>query len=414
MRFFYNVGIYTYLALVNIVAFFDHKAQHLLSGRKNQFEKIRAVENRKSNWIWFHAASLGEFEQARPIIEKVSAEFTDIRILITFYSPSGFETRKNYEYADFITYLPFDTTENAYCFIQNFNISLACFVKSEYWLNYLLVLKESSIPAINFSAQFRSEQLFFKPWASFYKNFLFFFNHILVQNEHSEKLLLQINYPSASVTGDTRFDRVLATSKAENKIPSVSEFKENKRLVVFGSVWQEDLELVMPLMDELILQDVRLIIAPHEVEELIVKNILKNLPVEASLFSRNESESNVLVIDTIGHLASIYQYADLAFIGGAFRGTLHNVLEPIAFGVPVLLGKDKRNKKFPEAINLVNLGAAKEVSTTNELKDEIELLMSNDIKRNSMGQIGKNYIDSNSGASEKTMKIIRPYLKRNN
>lgn len=411
MRFFYNVGIYIYLALVSIVALFDRKAKRFLNGRKNQFEKIRAVENRSSDWIWFHVASLGEFEQARPVIEKVRAEFNNIRILITFYSPSGFETQKNYEHGDFITYLPFDTPENANRFIQNFNIRLACFVKSEYWLNYLIVLKGSNIPVINFSVQFRTEQLFFKPWASFYKGFLFYFNQILVQNEHSKKLLLQINYPAVSVGGDTRFDRVFAKTKEGNEIPVVSKFKGDKPLIVFGSVWREDLKLIIPLVDELIRQNIRLIIAPHEVKETTVNMILKNLPHETSLFSKKESESNVLVVDTIGHLASIYQYADIAFIGGAFRGTLHNILEPITFGVPILFGKDRRNKKFPEVIDLVNLGAAKEVSSVMELKDEIENLMTNDIKRKSIDQIGKDYINNNRGASEKTMEIIRQYLK---
>ena len=400
---------------------FNNKASLFITGRKARFKSIELIENRSSEWIWFHVASLGEFEQAHPVMEMTKAEFPDIRILLTFFSPSGYEIRKDSKVADHICYLPMDTPANARNFVPNFNLRLACFVKYEYWLNYLTTLKNERVPIINFSAQFRPDQLFFKPWGSFYRSFLFYFDCILVQSESSEKLLNQINYQTTLATGDTRFDRVLAITREANTVNYIEGFKENNHLIVYGSVWPEDLKIIFPILESLARQNIRLVIAPHEVDNSTISFIQKRFPNESTLFSKSlkdesadsHHKNHILIIDTIGHLASIYQYADLVYVGGAFRGTLHNILEPAAYGIPLLFGKDKRNKKFQEASDLVNLGAAIEVSSADELNNEIEQLMTNVNKRKSKGQKAVGYITSNIGATEKTMEVIRKYLKRN-
>jgi len=413
MTLLYNVGIHLYHLIAWLIAPFKTKARLFVTGRKGQFESIAKIENRTSNWVWFHVASLGEFEQSRPVMEMTKSEFPDIRILLTFFSPSGFEVRKDYPLADHVCYLPMDTPSNARKLIRNFNIKLACFVKNEYWLNYLKVLKSRKIPTINISAVFRQNQLFFKPWGGFYRGFLRYFDHILVQSKGSENLLRQINYHSVSTTGDTRFDRVWVNAKNAVPIDTIRQFKKENKLIVFGSVWPKDHKIIIPVLEKLISLGLRIIIAPHEVDPSAIRSLQNRLPGKAALFSKfsdDQPESNILLVDTIGHLASIYQYADLAYVGGAFRGTLHNILEPTAYGIPILFGKDRRNKKFPEAGDLVNLGVAQEVSSHKTLEKEIQLLINDNNARDEMGQSAKTYIETNKGASGKTMDIIRMYL----
>ncbi len=410
MRIIYTLGIHIYFNLVYLAALRNRKARRFIMGRKDLFEKLNTIDGSSSDWVWFHVASLGEFEQARPVIEMVRKEFEEVKILISFYSPSGFEVRKHYRHADFITYLPFDTPANARRFIQSFSLKLVCFVKGDYWFNFLHTLNQSKIPVINFAARFRSKQLFFKPWGRFYRNFLFQFDHILVQDERSLRLLKRINYRSALVAGDTRFDRVLETFEGEEKLSFLSKFKSKQQLIVFGSVWPEDLKLVFPIVKDLLKIGVKLIIAPHEIDEATLKSIKSGLPGSANLFSEKRTEGEIMVVDTIGNLAEIYRYADLVYIGGAFRGTLHNLLEPAVFGMPILFGEDKRNKKFPEAVDLVNLGAANEVGTSIQLNNKIQQLLEDVGEREKLGQIARDYITKNCGASEKTMGIIRQHL----
>ncbi|GGD53018.1 3-deoxy-D-manno-octulosonic acid transferase [Emticicia aquatilis] len=420
-----------------------------MEGRKNIFERLGSTsltnhdsdsitnlgsaslsnpftERSRGTLAWFHCASLGEFEQGRPVIEAFRAKYPAYKILVTFFSPSGYEIRKNYAGADYIFYLPADTPANARKFIEIVKPSIVFFVKYEFWRNYLNELERKQIPVISFSAIFRPNQLFFKPYGGFYREVLTKFRHILVQNQESFDLLKSINIQPITLAGDTRFDRVKQIVDAKKDIPIAAQFKANRQVFMVGSAWQTDMEVLIPLMnsfnvdrvsnpaDVRVTDEIAFVIAPHEIHREEINAWQKQIELKSICFSEVKPDTKltdyqVLIIDNIGMLSSLYQYADFAFIGGSFGKGLHNILEAATFGMPIFFG-NKAYHKFQEAVDLVKQGGAFAVSSTNDLGEILKNLRSNEAKKKETDKISQNYVLQNIGATEKVMSVVASIL----
>lgn len=414
----YNFLIHAYSFIISIIAPFNSKAKFWVEGRKDIFERLgsASLTNRGSaSLAWFHCASLGEFEQGRPVIEAFRLKYPSYKILVTFFSPSGYEIRKNYTGADFICYLPTDTPQNAQKFIEILKPSIVFFVKYEFWRNYLTELEKQHIPVISFSAIFRPNQLFFKSYGGFYREILTKFKHVLVQNQESFDLLKSIDIQQITLAGDTRFDRVKQIVDAKKDIPIAERFKANRQILMVGSAWQTDMEVLIPLMN-LLKNDSNLtfVIAPHEIhrEEIIAWQ--KQIESKSICFSEVKNDTKlidyqVLIIDNIGMLSSLYQYADFAFIGGSFDKGLHNILEAATFGMPIFFG-NKAYHKFQEAVDLVNLGGAYAVESTDDLGEMLNDLRLDKVKKKKTDKISQNYVLQNIGATEKVMYLVESIL----
>lgn len=363
--------------------------------------------------VWIHCASLGEFEQGRPLIERIKKHHPTHKIFITFFSPSGYEIRKNYAEADYISYLPFDNREDASTFIELLNPSMAIFIKYEFWYYYLTELKSKQIPVFSVSASFRVEQQFFKKSGSFFRKMLSCFDHFFVQNDTSKQLLVGQGINSVTVSGDTRFDRVKEICSRPRKIETAQRFKGNDKVMVVGSSWPEDIEVLLPIINDPE-QKLKFIIAPHEVEKSKIKKICDSITVDFQLFSQADiasiHQSKLLIIDNIGMLSSLYQYGEIAYIGGAFGEGLHNILEAATFGMPIVFGKGTKNVKFQEAVDLVKQGGAFEVSDADELKQTIHGLLSDSNSLDKAAKICSDYVQDHAGATEKVMDYINKYF----
>ncbi|WP_188765581.1 3-deoxy-D-manno-octulosonic acid transferase [Emticicia aquatilis] len=445
----YNFSIHAYSFIISIVAPFNSKAKFWMEGRKNIFERLGSTsltnhdsdsitnlgsaslsnpftERSRGTLAWFHCASLGEFEQGRPVIEAFRAKYPAYKILVTFFSPSGYEIRKNYAGADYIFYLPADTPANARKFIEIVKPSIVFFVKYEFWRNYLNELERKQIPVISFSAIFRPNQLFFKPYGGFYREVLTKFRHILVQNQESFDLLKSINIQPITLAGDTRFDRVKQIVDAKKDIPIAAQFKANRQVFMVGSAWQTDMEVLIPLMnsfnvdrvsnpaDVRVTDEIAFVIAPHEIHREEINAWQKQIELKSICFSEVKPDTKltdyqVLIIDNIGMLSSLYQYADFAFIGGSFGKGLHNILEAATFGMPIFFG-NKAYHKFQEAVDLVKQGGAFAVSSTNDLGEILKNLRSNEAKKKETDKISQNYVLQNIGATEKVMSVVASIL----
>ncbi len=396
MSVMYNLSINLYWIIIRIVAIFNGKAAKFVKGRSVSPSNFN-IEHKPV--AWFHCASLGEFEQGRPVIESFKNEFPDLAIVITFFSPSGYEIRKNYALADLVTYLPIDTPKKAHDFINLINPSLCIFVKYEFWYNYLKILHQKSIPIIAISAIFRAEQVFFKSYGGFFKNILKKFDHLFVQNEHSLQLLKSIKIKNASVAGDTRFDRVAALSESVKPNTFVHNFKGNHRLMVIGSSWPEDMKHLIPFINSN--SSIKFVIAPHEINSSEITKMEKEIAgktIRYSNFNHANVDAQVLFIDNVGMLSSLYQYGEFAYIGGAFGKGLHNILEAATFGLPIFFG-NKHYRKFQEAVDLVENGGAFTISDHSELKKRFSTLLElQNWKKSS--QVCKNYVISNTGATD--------------
>lgn len=414
-----------------MLAPFNSKAKLWVDGRKNIFERLGSAsltnpftERSRGMLAWFHCASLGEFEQGRPVIEAFRAKYPAYKILVTFFSPSGYEIRKNYAGADFIFYLPADTPANARKFIEIVQPSIVYFVKYEFWRNYLTELERKQIPVVSFSTIFRPNQLFFKPYGGFYREVLKKFEHILVQNQESFDLLKSIDIEQITLAGDTRFDRVKQIVDAKKDIPIAERFKANRQVFMVGSAWQTDMEVLIPLMNSYnvgrvkpaveLPADVVFVVAPHEIHREEINTWQKQIELESICFSEVKDETQlddyqVLIIDNIGMLSSLYQYADFAFIGGSFGKGLHNTLEAATFGMPIFFG-NKAYHKFKEAVDLVRLGGAFAISSTEELAEIVKDLRSNELKKKETDKISQNYVLQNIGATEKVMAVTQSIL----
>lgn len=407
---FYTLGIRLLAILYRLAAPFNLKAKQFVRGRKNLFEKLSARFTGNSfKIIWVHCASLGEFEQGRPIIELIKKQRTDIKILLTFFSPSGYEIRKNYEGADFIYYLPWDTRKNAEKFISITKPSLAIFVKYEFWYNYSNELKKKNIPLVSASCILRPNQVFFKPYGGLFRKILKNFTAFYVQNLETKKLLASIGI-SSTIAGDTRFDRVLQIIANAKEVPLAKAFKNESQLWVIGSCWPEDLEVLSSFIHDHSYH-LKFIIAPHEINEKFIAEIERSLQVKTIRFSKasfdNVADASVMIIDNIGMLSTLYRYGEVAFVGGAFGDGLHNILEAACYGVPIFFG-DKNYEKFQEAHDLIMRGGAFEVSGYSDLKSKYELLNNKPENYLLACEVTKSYVEENRGA---TIKIVDYCLK---
>lgn len=407
----YNFLTRSYFLIISIAALFHAKARLFVKGRTHLLDRIKkAMEDNQSQIAWFHCASLGEFEQARPVLERFRKTYPGYRIFLTFFSPSGYEIRKNYEGADFIFYLPNDSARNVRKFLDIVSPAIALFVKYEFWYYYLNELRRRKIPAISFSAIFRKDQLFFKPYGKFYKNILMLFDQIFVQDENSNQLLIEAGLKRVETAGDTRFDRVTEVCANPRQIVIAEKFKDNRLTLVAGSVWPADMQALTPLINDEN-NALKHIIAPHNIHESEIAEAEKNISKKTVRFSKatqeDISEYDVLIIDNIGMLSSLYQYGDIAYIGGAFGKGLHNTLEAAAYGIPVLFGRSNGNTRFKEAVEMVKNGAAFEVSDADQLKQIVSRLVNNQSEREISGGIAASYVKENKGATDRIMGYIK-------
>jgi len=405
----YNISIWLVERLLPVTKIFSHKMKLFVDGRKETLSKLKEGIKDNDRVIWFHMASLGEYEQGVPVMEKVRSLFPSHKIVVSFYSPSGYEIKKNSPLADVVVYLPLDTTNNSKSFLDLIHPELAIFVKYEFWPNFLNELKRRSINTLLISGGFRKDQLFFRSKNNWYKKPLEAFDHFFVQNEKSKLLLNSIGLQNVTVSGDTRFDRVSNQLQQNNKLEFIEEFINNKLCLVAGSTWPED----ESLLQEFILQndlDIKIIIAPHTIDQDRIKSFQNSLSPPSVLFSEKEgkqlSDYKVMFIDTIGLLTKIYNYADIAYVGGAVGTTgLHNILEPATFGIPIITGTNF--EKFPEAIQLENLKGLIAVNSGSELIEILNKLIKDSEFRAKTGRVSGKYIQNNVGATE----MITTYLK---
>jgi 3-deoxy-D-manno-octulosonic-acid transferase len=389
---------------------FNQKAKAFVSGRKDLFSKLAdSFRHETSPVIWVHCASLGEFEQGRPLIEAFKKEFPAHKILLTFFSPSGYEVRKNYNQADFIYYLPLDTAQHAQQFVAITKPVLAVYVKYEFWHFYAQELRKKQIPLLSVSTIFRDDQIYFKSYGTFYRNILRNFTYFFAQNDKSVNLLKSIGIQNVQRVGDTRFDRVYQIVTQAEEIPVARQFKADQKLFVVGSSWAEDIEVLAPFIND---DRMKFIIAPHEISETTLADIERQLTVRTIRYSqaagKNLEDYSVLLIDNIGMLSRLYRYGEFAYIGGAFGKGLHNILEAACYGVPILFG-NQQYEKFQEAVDLINLGGAFEVGSYVDLKTKYEML---NIPENFLlaCEVTRQYVQENLGATEKIMQYCRKNL----
>lgn len=381
-----------------------------VEGRSKTFFILEEQLSAETKTFWFHCASLGEYEQGLPIFKQLRKENPDHKIVLTFFSPSGYEIRKNTDVADMVVYLPLDTKANAKRFIQLVNPELTIFVKYDIWPNYLNELKKNNLRAILISATFRKEQSYFRFYGRMMRNALGTFEHIFVQNENSKNLLHTINLNNVTVAGDTRYDRVSDQLLQDNTLPFIEQFKDGKLGVVIGSSWPEDESLFINYINRSESKNIKFIIAPHNIKSHQIENFIGQLNKKTVLFSekdnKNLPEFDVFIVDTIGILSKIYSYADIAYVGGAMGSTgLHNILEPAAFGVPVIIGKNY--KKFPEAFQMIDNGGVISIKNQQELYQILDKLIENPQKRKELGQLNALFINKNKDAVIQIMKFIR-------
>ncbi len=406
MTFLYNISIYITQFLLRIIVLFNKKIKLFVNGRKKSFDQIIAAISKSDKVIWFHCASLGEFEQGRPIIEKIKTNYPDYKIVLTFFSPSGYEVRKNYAFADIVTYLPLDTQKNAKTFLDLVHPKMAIFVKYEFWPNILNELNKRKIETILVSGIFRENQTFFKNYGAWMRKSLKAFSHFFVQNKKSKKLLQQIEFNNVTLSGDTRFDRVYEITKQDNSLKFIEDFIQNKNTLVAGSTWQKDEEYLVNYINFHASENEKFIIAPHNIDVKKIDELKNSINKKTILFSDKEKNNSaqVIIIDTIGILTKIYNYADVAYVGGGFGSGIHNILEPATFGVPLIIGPNYL--KFQEAIDLVNLKACRVVKNNEDLNTYLNKLFLDKNYRNNKGKITKQYILQNIGATE----IILNYI----
>lgn len=410
-RIIYSISIYSYFILVKLVAPFNSKARKWLEGRKGLFEKIHSeLQHDSSPKVWFHCASLGEFEQARPVIEGFRKKYPNYKIILTFFSPSGFEIRKNYDKADYIYYLPLDTPKNAREFLKITNPSVVFFVKYEFWYHYISELKRREIPAISFSAIFRQGQIFFKPMGEKYKELLKSFSRIFIQDQASFNLLKEHGFESMEITGDTRFDRVIEIADNKKEIPLASSFKGSSKCFIIGSAWPEDIAVFMPVFAHF--PNLKIIIAPHEIKESFIQEIEKRHTgcIRYSQAMNNDlGEKRILIIDNIGMLSSLYAYGDMAAIGGAFGKGLHNTLEAAVFGMPLFFGPNYQ--KFKEARDLIKCGAAWSVKDSEAFQERLDNILSTPQNLKSASEQAATYVRNHTGATQKILSFTEELLK---
>jgi len=400
--FLYNSLIHIVGFLLKIIALFHKKIKLFVQGRKKSFVFLSEKLKPTDKTIWFHVASLGEYEQGLPIMELFKKKFPNHKLVLTFFSPSGYEVKKNNSIAEVTIYLPWDTKENVVKFLKIVHPEKAFFIKYEFWINYLSELKKQNITTYLVSGIFREKQSFFKWYGGFYRNILKSFTYFFVQNENSKKLLQKVGFNNVIVSGDTRFDRVSAISKTENNLDFITEFKGNHLLFVAGSTWNTDEKLLTEYINQT-KENTKFIIAPHNIKREEIDSLKSKINKSVVLFSDIQNKKlfdfSVLIIDTIGLLTKIYSYADLAFVGGGFgKSGVHNVLEPAVFGIPIVIGKNYSH--FVEAIELVQLGGIVSIENQTQLQITLDELLLNPEIRKEKGQINAQFVQNKKGATQ--------------
>lgn len=406
MKILYNIGIYIYTALIHFASVFNSKARLLVAGRKGWEEKLKSKINPGDKYIWVHCASLGEFEQGRPIIERVKKEHPDKKILVTFFSPSGYEVRKNFSQADIVCYLPADTPENARRFVKLVNPLLVIFVKYEFWYNFINQVHKNGSHLMLISGIFRPQQHFFSWYGGFFRNMLKKFDFIYVQDKESGKLLQSININNYSVAGDTRFDRVMQIAKAAKDIPQLASFKNDEKLLLCGSSWTPDEAIIAEYINKYP-DKLKWLFAPHEIHESNIdrlEGLFKTKVVRFSRYNDNQQDARVLIIDNIGMLSSAYRYATIAAIGGGFGKGIHNILEAACWGLPVVFGPN--HLKFKEAIDMIRIGGAKSFTNYEEFSSIIDKWLTDDEEYKKAATAAGKYVHDNAGATDIIMKAI--------
>ena len=401
MKFFYNLAIYFYYFGIFIYSFFNVKAKKWWNGRKGLLQKCENLFTKNEKIAWFHAASLGEFEQGRTVIKKFKIQHPDFKILLTFFSPSGYEVRKDYADADYVLYLPIDTPYNAKKFVEIINPTIVFFIKYEFWFNYLKILHDKQIPIYLISGIFRPQQHFFKFYGSWFRKQLKHFTYFFVQHETSKQLLQSIGIKNVTISGDTRFDRVSEIANTKKTFPIIEKFKSVYQILLVGSSWEADEEILIDFM-KLETKNLLYIIAPHEIGKERIQKLQAKLPLPSVLFSEateeNVNDAKVLIINNIGILSHLYQYASIAMIGGGFGKGIHNILEAACFGNPILFGPNYH--KFSEAVQLISLGGAFEFVDLKDFNKKIHLLLDNPIFFEQTKKICSDYVNTNKGATE--------------
>ena len=411
MNFIYNLIVHITWFHLKIVALFHPKIKLFVDGRSQTFSILKNKIQKENKTIWIHVASLGEFEQGLPVIEKLKTTYPTYKILVTFFSPSGYEVKKNTAVADALVYLPLDTRRNAKRFIETVNPVLAIFVKYEIWPNYLKELKEKQVPILLISAIFRKEQVFFKWYGGIMREALQAFTHFFVQDNNSVALLKSINLNNTTLSGDTRFDRVAEILERDNKLSFMELFQGNETCFVAGSTWPEDEEIIVKFINET--QKLhKFVLAPHNIKTEHIQSLKKSISKKVVLYTEIDhndiSSCEVLIINTIGLLTKIYSYADIAYVGGAFATGLHNTLEPAVFGIPIIIGPEY--KGFNEAEKLVAKNGILVIRDYDEFTTTIDNLLENTGFLKNTGIINSNFVKENKGASVQIMTHIRRLL----
>jgi 3-deoxy-D-manno-octulosonic-acid transferase len=407
MRFFYSLSVRLYSFAIRLAAISgNRKAGLWIGGRKAQ-KQIFRTKHTEDKWLWFHVSSLGEFEQGRPLIEYYKSNHAGYKILLTFFSPSGFEIRKNYKEADLVLYLPADTICNARRLVKNFNVKAAFFVKYDFWFNYLHQLKKANIPLYLISGIFRQKQHFFKWYGKWQCRQLRAFTHFFVQNENSATLLKKAGFSNVTISGDTRFDRVVKIANEAKTFKEIEQFIQQKQVYMAGSSWEPDEKFIIDLIKQY--PDIKFIIVPHETDEDRIRNLQQQLPCKSSLYTDKNlpdfANNRILIINTIGMLSSLYRYATIAHIGNGFGSGIHNTLEAAVYGVPVIFGPNYH--KFQEAKDLIECGGGFSFTDKHQYEQICSKLLNDAAERQKAAEAARNYVSGNSGASS----LITDFIK---
>ncbi len=409
MGFLYQLGINLVALLLPVSRFFSPKMKLFIDGRKQSFAVLEHQIDKNHNYIWFHVASLGEYEQGLPVMEEIKAKYPKNKLVLTFFSPSGFEIRKNNKIADITIYLPLDTKQHVKRFLDLVQPKMVFFIKYEFWPNYLFELKNRNIPTYLISGIFRKNQLFFKWYGGFYRKALLSFDHFFVQNDTSAQLLKSINFNNSTVNGDTRFDRVAQIVERVQPLDFIAEFKNNTTTIVIGSSWIDDENVYLPYLNNS--KNVKFIIAPHNIKEEEITRVIGKIDKNTVRYTNYKAEdlktADVFIIDTIGILTQIYAYADIAYDGGGFKTGLHNILEPATYGTPMVIGP--KYSKFQEAKDLVALGSCLVVNNTEELNSTFNRLIADLNYRKELGTKNREFVLKNKNAT----KVIMDFIERN-
>ncbi|WP_299325406.1 glycosyltransferase N-terminal domain-containing protein [uncultured Maribacter sp.] len=415
MNFLYNLLVISASAILKVLALVNSKLSLFVKGRKETISLIKQSISKDDSVIWIHAASLGEYEQGLPVIEQLKIHHPKHKIVITFFSPSGYEVKKNSKIADVICYLPMDTKQKVKSFLTAAHPDIAIFIKYEIWPNYLNALKKADTPTYLISALFKDNQIYFKWYGGFMRNALNNFSHFFVQNEKSKSLLNSVGYTNVTIAGDTRFDRVSEIVERDNELDFMIHFKNDKYCFVAGSTWAEDEKIIINYINNNI-HPIKFVIAPHTIKDNHIEEIIAAIDKKVIRYTEMENaplaEYDVIVIDTIGILTKVYNYANIAYVGGGFATGLHNTLEPAVFGIPVIIGPQYDG--FAEAEELVQLGGVISIKNDNEFQEHADKCFEDNNYRSKTSRINTGYIKEKAGATERIVSKLNAVLTSNN